>query len=598
MPVLAYDRSGSTLLATGTLSTIDNQIDTTTGTVKLRANFSNDQETLFPNQFVNVKLVVETLHDATVIPSAAVQIGSPGPYVYLANPDDTVSMRPVKLGPKDGERVAVLEGLSQGDNVVTDGVDRLQGWRKDQGLRAERRRYANGQYTEAPWQDRVSTARREVAKCSTNSMGYDGDEPLPHFHRSARCHHASDASDSSLGNCRLLAAASFGLAAGRLPDHPGTDFLPRCQPRGDDEFGYCPSRAAIWSDAGAQSNDVHERRRGIDHHAAVRTYLSLDIAEQEVQAAINASGNLLPADLPAPPIYAKVNPADAPVLTIALTSKTMPLTQVQDLAETRLAQKISQLAGVGLVSLSGGHRPAVRVQANMRALAAYGLNIDDLRTSLGNANVNTSKGNFDGPSRAYSINANDQLLSAAAYRDIVIAYRNGAPVRLSDVATVIDGPENTNLAAWANTVPAIIMNIQRQPGANVIRVVDGIKALLPALQAGLPSDVDLAVLSDRTTTIRASVADAQFEFCLAVGLVVLVIFLFLRSLRATLIPSLSVPLSIVGTFGVMYLWGFSFDNLSVMALTIATGFVVDDAIVVIENISRFIEAGEPRWRQP
>jgi multidrug efflux pump len=321
-------------------------------------------------------------------------------------------------------------------------------------------------------------------------------------------------------------------------------------------------------------------------------YLSLDIAEQEVQAAINASGNLLPADLPAPPIYAKVNPADAPVLTIALTSKTMPLTQVQDLAETRLAQKISQLAGVGLVSLSGGHRPAVRVQANIRALAAYGLNIDDLRTSLGNANVNTSKGNFDGPSRAYSINANDQLLSAAAYRDIVIAYRNGAPVRLSDVATVIDGPENTNLAAWANTVPAIIMNIQRQPGANVIKVVDGIKALLPALQAGLPSDVDLAVLSDRTTTIRASVADAQFEFCLAVGLVVLVIFLFLRSLRATLIPSLSVPLSIVGTFGVMYLWGFSFDNLSVMALTIATGFVVDDAIVVIENISRFIEAGE------
>ena len=321
-------------------------------------------------------------------------------------------------------------------------------------------------------------------------------------------------------------------------------------------------------------------------------YLSLDIAEQEVQAAINASGNLLPADLPAPPIYAKVNPADAPVLTIALTSTTMPLTQVQDLAETRLAQKISQLAGVGLVSLSGGHRPAVRVQTNIRALAAYGLNIDDLRTSLGNANVNTSKGNFDGPSRAYSINANDQLLSAAAYRDIVIAYRNGAPVRLSDVATVIDGPENINLAAWANTVPAIIMNIQRQPGANVIKVVNGIKALLPALQAGLPSDVDLAVLSDRTTTIRASVADAQFEFCLAVGLVVLVIFLFLRSLRATLIPSLSVPLSIVGTFGVMYLWGFSFDNLSVMALTIATGFVVDDAIVVIENISRFIEAGE------
>jgi multidrug efflux pump len=320
--------------------------------------------------------------------------------------------------------------------------------------------------------------------------------------------------------------------------------------------------------------------------------LSLDIAEQEVQAAINAAGNLLPADLPAPPVYAKVNPADAPVLTLALTSQTMPLTQVRDVAETRLAQKISQLAGVGLVSLSGGNRPAVRVQANMRALAAYGLNIDDLRTTLGNANVNTPKGNFDGPSRAFAITTNDQLPSAAAFKNIVVAYRNGGPVRLSDVATIVDGPENTSLAAWANTVPAIILNIQRQPGANVIKVVDGIKTLLPDLQAALPTDVELAVLSDRTTTIRASVADAEFEFILAVALVVLVMFLFLRNLSATLIPSLSVPLSIVGAFGLMYLLGFSFDNLSVMALTIATGFVVDDAIVVIENISRFIEAGD------
>jgi multidrug efflux pump len=323
-------------------------------------------------------------------------------------------------------------------------------------------------------------------------------------------------------------------------------------------------------------------------------FLSLDIAEQEVQAAINAAGNLLPADLPAPPIYAKVNPADAPVLTLALTSKTMPLIQVRDVAETRLAQKISQLAGVGLVSLSGGMRPAVRIRANMPALAKLGLNIDDLRTTLGNANVNTPKGNFDGPSRAYAINTNDQLPSAQAFRNIVIAYRNGAPVRLSDVATAVDGPENADLAAWANTVPAIIMNVQRQPGANVIKVVDGIKALLPDLRSSLPSDVELSTLSDRTTTIRASVADAQLEFLLAVVLVVLVIFLFLRSVPATIIPSLSVPLSIVGTFSVMYLWGFSFDNLSVMALTIATGFVVDDAIVVIENISRFIERGESR----
>lgn len=320
-------------------------------------------------------------------------------------------------------------------------------------------------------------------------------------------------------------------------------------------------------------------------------FLSLDIAEQEVQAAINAAGNLLPADLPAPPIYAKVNPADAPVLALALTSKTMPLTKVQDIAETRLAQKISQLQGVGLVSLSGGHRPAVRIQVNTRALSAYGLNIDDVRTTLSNANVNSPKGNFDGPSRAFAINANDQLPDAAAFRNTIIAYKNGSPVRLSDVASAIDGAENTDLSAWANTTPAIIMNIQRQPGANVIKVVDGIKALLPTLQAGLPSDVELRVLSDRTTTIRASVADAQFEFILAVALVVMVIFLFLRSLPATFIPSLSVPLSIIGTFGIMYLCGFSFDNLSVMALTIATGFVVDDAIVVIENITRYIEEG-------
>ncbi len=320
--------------------------------------------------------------------------------------------------------------------------------------------------------------------------------------------------------------------------------------------------------------------------------LSLDIAEQEVQAAINAAGNLLPADLPAPPIYAKVNPADAPVLTLALTSKTRPLTKVQDLAQTTLAQKISQISGVGLVSLAGGQRPAVRIRADIRALSAHGLNIDDLRTTIGNVNVNTPKGNFDGPSRSYAINANDQLPTAQSFLDVVIAYKNGSPVRLSDVATVEQAPENTVLGAWANTVPAIILNIQRQPGANVIEVVDRIKALLPKLESGLPADVEMSVLSDRTTTIRASVADAQFEFVLAVGLVVLVIFLFLRSFSATIIPSLSVPLSIVGTFGAMYLMGFSLDNLSLMALIIATGFVVDDAIVVIENITRFIEAGD------
>ena len=320
--------------------------------------------------------------------------------------------------------------------------------------------------------------------------------------------------------------------------------------------------------------------------------LSLDIAEQEVQAAINAANNLLPSDLPAPPIYAKVNPADAPILTLALTSKTLPLTEVEDLGQTRLAQKISQQPGVGLVSISGGQVPSVRVQFNPRALAAYGLNIDDLRTTLGNANVNTPKGNFDGPAQASTINANDQITEASQYLNVVVAYRNGAPVRLKDVATVVSGPENTQLAAWANRTPAVILNIQRQPGANVIQVVDNIKALLPSLQATLPSAVDVAVLTDRTNTIRASVNDVEFELALAVGLVVLVIFVFLRNVPATIIPSLSVPLSLVGTLAVMYLLGFSLDNLSLMALTIATGFVVDDAIVMIENVARFVEAGE------
>ncbi len=319
--------------------------------------------------------------------------------------------------------------------------------------------------------------------------------------------------------------------------------------------------------------------------------LSLDIAEQEVQAAINAAGNLLPSDLPAPPIYAKVNPADAPILTLALTSRTLPLTRVEDIIETRLASRISQVAGVGLVSVSGGNRPAVRVRANPKALAAYGLNIDDLRTTLGNLNVNTPKGSFDGPAQSWTIDANDQLPSADSYRAAVVAYRNGAPVRLADVATVVEGAENVSLGAWSNREAALIVNVQRQPGANVIAVVDAVRRLMPQLQATLPAAVDLQILTDRTTTIRASVADVEFELALSIALVVLVIFVFLRNVPATLIPALSVPLSLIGTLAAMYLWGFSLDNLSLMALTIATGFVVDDSIVVIENISRYVEAG-------
>jgi multidrug efflux pump len=319
--------------------------------------------------------------------------------------------------------------------------------------------------------------------------------------------------------------------------------------------------------------------------------LNLDIAEQEVQAAINAANNLLPSDLPAPPIYAKVNPADAPILTLALTSKTLPLPEVADMADTRLAQKMSQIPGVGLVRISTGHRPSVRIRANLHALAAYGLNIDDLRTTISNLNVNTPKGNFDGPSQSYTINANDQLHSPEEYLDSIVAYKNGRAVRMHDIAEVTEAAENSKLGSWMNLTPAIILEVQRQPSANVISVVDNIKALLPTLEATLPGAVQVSVLTDRTVTIRASVKDVEFELCLSVALVVLVVFLFLRNLRATIIPSLSVPLSLIGTLSAMYLLGFNLDNLSLMAFTIATGFVVDDAIVVIENISRYIEMG-------
>jgi multidrug efflux pump len=319
--------------------------------------------------------------------------------------------------------------------------------------------------------------------------------------------------------------------------------------------------------------------------------LNLDIAEQEVQAAINAGSSFLPTDLPMPPIYSKVNPADAPIMTLAITSKTLPLPKVQDLIDTRVAQKISQLPGVGLVSISGGQRPAVRIQANPKALAAYKLTLEDLRTTIGNANVNQAKGSFDGPERASTIDANDQIKLAAEYEKVIVTYRNGAPVRLSDVADVVDGAENVNLAAWRDQTPAVIVNIQRQPGANVIEVVNRIKTIIPQLRSSLPGSVDVVLLTDRTTTIRESVNDVQFELLLAVALVVMVIFLFLRNLSATIIPSIAVPLSLVGTFGLMYLFGFSINNLTLMALTISTGFVVDDAIVVIENIARYIEQG-------
>ncbi|HMJ61113.1 MAG TPA: efflux RND transporter permease subunit, partial [Bryobacteraceae bacterium] len=320
--------------------------------------------------------------------------------------------------------------------------------------------------------------------------------------------------------------------------------------------------------------------------------LNIDVAEQEVQAAINAAQTFLPADLPLPPIYSKTNPADAPILTLALTSNTMPLQQVEDYADTRLAQKISQLSGVGAVTISGGRKPAVRIQANPTQLASYGLGLEDVHTALTATSLDAAKGSFDGPHQGYQINANDQLLSAKDYSQVVVAYKNGAPVMLNQVAHIVDGIENNDLSAWMNKTPAVIVNIQRQPGANIIQVVDRVKALLPRLRATIPSSIAITTLTDRTITVRASVADVEFELMVCIALVVMVIFVFLRNVAATFIPSVAVPLSLVGTFAVMYLLGYSLNNLTLMALTISTGFVVDDAIVMIENIMRYVEQGE------
>jgi multidrug efflux pump len=320
--------------------------------------------------------------------------------------------------------------------------------------------------------------------------------------------------------------------------------------------------------------------------------LDIDVAEQEVQSAINASQSFLPSNLPSPPVYSKTNPADAPVLTLAITSTDMPLSQVEDLVDTRMAPKLSQLVGVGLVSISGGQKPAVRIRANPIALSSYGINMEDLRTAITQASVNAAKGNFDGPRQDYQIDSNDQLVSSADYRTVVVAYRNGAPVMLTDVAQIVDDVENEKQAAWMNQTPAVILNVQRQPGYNTINVVNSIKLLLPQLEANLPASIKVTILTDLTTAIQSSVDDVEFELMLTIGLVVLVIFIFLRSLYATIIPSVAVPLSLVGTFGAMYALGYSLDNLSLMALTISTGFVVDDAIVMIENISRYIEEGE------
>ncbi len=403
---------------------------------------------------------------------------------------------------------------------------------------------------------------------------------------------AANGRDSVCGNCGLSSARCICAARSRLPTIQVTTFYPGASPDVvasavtaplERQFGQVPGLQQMTSTSSDGCSVVTLQ---------FNLNLNIDVAEQEVQQSINAAGTFLPPDLPTPPIYSKTNPADTPILTLALMSEAIPLSKVEDLADTRLAPKISQLPGVGFVSISGGQKPAVRVQANPTQLSSFGLNLEDLRSAITAANANQAKGTFDGTYQSFQIGANDQLLTSADYANLIVAYRNGAPVRLSDVAVIKDDIENVRQAAWMNESPAVILNVQRQPGANIISVVDGIKQVLPQLTASLPSSVKVTTLTDRTNTIRASVKDVQFELMLTVGLVVLVIFLFLRSVSATIIPSIAVPLSLVGTFGVMYLLGYSLNNLTLMALTISTGFVVDDAIVMIENITRYIEQGE------
>ena len=459
----------------------------------------------------------------------------------------------------------MTSGLVPGDEVVMTGVDRLQEGSKVEGTKIRGKEFQEGKFM-SPSRifilRPIATSLLMVAILLAGAVAY---KQLP---------------VSALPEVDYPTIQVITFYPGASPDVMASSVTAPLER----QFGQVPGLQQMTSTSSDGSSIITLQ---------FNLSLNIDVAEQEVQESINAAGTYLPPDLPTPPIYSKSNPADAPVLTLALSSETLPLSKVEDLADTRLAPKISQLPGVGLVSISGGQKPAVRIRANPTLMASYGLNLEDLRNAIVSANVDQAKGSFDGPHQYYQIGANDQLLSSADYAPLIVAYRNGSPVKLTDVATVEDDVENVRQAAWMNDTPAVIVNIQRQPGANVIAVVDRIKVLLDQLMKSLPSSVKVSILTDRTTTIRASVRDVEFELMLTVALVVMVIFLFLRNLAATVIPSVAVPLSLVGTFGVMYLLGYSLNNLSLMALTISTGFVVDDAIVMIENITRYIEEGEP-----
>ena len=564
LTVDAFNRSQQTKLATGKLLTFDNQIDTTTGTVKMRALFDNKNDALFPNQFVNARLLVDTEQGVTLIPTSAIQHNGQTAFVYVIQ-NDTAQIRNIKTGVADAR---------------PDGGNRHQPGRC---CGQQQLRQAAKQFEDRSFQ--AGAARRVHRESGPVSPS------RPFIMRPV----ATALLMAAILLVGIVAYTQLPVSALPEVDYPTIQvltFYPGASPYVmattvtaplERQFGELQGLSQMTSTSSGGTSVIVLQ---------FNLSLNIDVAEEEVQSAINASQSYLPSNLPTPPVYSKTNPADAPVLTLAITSDSIPLSQVEDLVDTRLAPKISQLNGVGLVSISGGQKPAVRIRANPVALSSYGINLEDLRTALVQASVNAAKGNFDGPRQDYQIDSNDQLISSADYRSVVVAYRNGAPVMLTDVAEVIDGVENNNQAAWMNQTPAVILNIQRQPGANTISVVKSIKKLLPQLETNLPASVQVTTLTDLTTAIQASVSDVEFELMLTIGLVVMVIFLFLRSLYATIIPSVAVPLSLVGTFAAMYALGYSLDNLSLMALTISTGFVVDDAIVMIENISRFIEEGE------
>ncbi len=534
LAVETYNREMTTRLSTGYLTTLDNQIDQTTGTLKLRAVVDNPAGMLDANQFVNANLLVQQKRSVTLVPTASIQRNSQKTYAYVIQPDQSVTVRDLVLGTTEGGETEVMKGIEPGEVVAMSGVDNLR-----EGVKVK-------------------------AQIVDEAVGVVAYKQLP---------------VSALPEVDYPTIQVITFYPGASPDVTATAITAPLER----QFGQVPGLQQMTSTSSDGSSVITLQ---------FSLSLNIDVAEQEVQQSINAAGTYLPADLPTPPVYRKANPADAPILTLALSSDAMPLSKVEDLTDTRLAPKLSQISGVGLVSISGGQKPAVRIRANPTALASYGFNMEDLRNVITSANVNQAKGVFDGKHQSYQIGTTDQLLTSEEYTPLVIAYRNGGPVKLSDVASVTEDAENVRQAAWADRTPAVILNIQRQPGANIIAVVDRVKALLPRLTATLPSSVHVRVLTDRTTTIRASVQDVQFEMMLTIALVVMVIFLFLRNIYATIIPSIAVPLSIVGTFAVMYLLGYSLNNLTLMALTISTGFVVDDAIVMVENISRYLEEGE------